>query len=143
MPDTTHAAGQEVRLAGERDLRIASAVADRPVATLFLVATTAPTAPTEAEARERMRKIAVATRRGLAADFAARVMGSEDVRELWLSADDPELAVTLIVSGVSLDRELQLRAVFAELTRDQPAELEIYETNDVPEYAREGERLLG
>jgi hypothetical protein len=97
-----------------------------------------------ARAREVVRSAELNEARGLANAFADRLRRASDVAELWLVRESGPLTLAVIVSAPSLDRDLELRAMFAELTVNLDAEMLVYAQNDSrAELGRRGERLIG
>ena len=97
-----------------------------------------------AEARELVRGADVTIRRALVDAYVERISKSSDIAEIWRIRESDPLTLAVIVRSLSLDRDLELRAVFADLTFDQDAELRVYaEADDRAELGRRGERLLG
>lgn len=81
-------------------------------------------------------------RREAADSFAQKVLQRPDVLEVWRTADGPEMVVAVVVTEVSLDAELELRALFADVTHAHEATLRVYGENDNRVgLARRGESL--
>ena len=97
-----------------------------------------------AEARRLVQGAGVVARRALVDAFVDRIGKAPDITEIWLVRETEPLALAVIVQGLSLDRDLELRAVFADLTYEHDAELRVYADSDErAELGRRGERLLG
>ncbi|MGI8887011.1 MAG: hypothetical protein ACR2G9_08865 [Gaiellaceae bacterium] len=97
-----------------------------------------------AQARKLVSGVDVTVRRALVEAFVERISRVPDIAEVWRVREADPLTVAVIVRDLSLDRDLELRAVFADLTFDHDAELHVYgETDDRAELGRRGERLLG
>lgn len=97
-----------------------------------------------AEARELVLGAEVTVRRALVEAFVERISKASDIAEVWRVRESNPLTVAVIVRSLSLDRDLELRAVFADLTFDHDAELRVYaETDERADLGRRGERLLG
>jgi hypothetical protein len=139
MPEILTAGAEEFALASELVAQATGDIADNPVRVVVLA-----TRSTLEEARDRVHNADVAERRRAAKSVASQLGGAPDVAEVWLIRDTPELIVALVVDQVTLDRELELRAIFADLTHMHEAELRIYSDSEGrADFARKGERLLG
>lgn len=88
-----------------------------------------------------MQELDIAQRRAAAAQFASTLRDAPDIHAVWLVADHPGLVLAVVMNDVSLDRELELRARFAEATTGHPAELEIYDESGSFDFEVEGEQL--
>jgi hypothetical protein len=96
------------------------------------------------EARRLVRSTDAIARQALVDAFVGRIGNSPDIAEIWLVREADPLALAVIVRNFSLDRDLQLRAAFADLTYEHDAELRIYaDTDERAELGRRGERLRG
>jgi hypothetical protein len=98
---------------------------------------------TLSQARKRVRQADAKIRQDLIATVSERLSHEPEVEEMWLVAEEPSIVIALVSKDeVSLDRELELRAIFAELTREHDAELRIYaEDAGRANLARAGTRL--
>lgn len=87
--------------------------------------------------------VEAAQRRVIAEQFAQVAANLAGVEEVWLDSTTPELAMTLIMRELDLDRELELRGIFITLTPSEPtAHLSVFATDDdVPDWAQQGDRL--
>ena len=91
-----------------------------------------------------MRGADVAAQRDLLNAFLERITKADDVAEAWLVQEANPVALAVIVRNLSLDRDLELRAAFADLAMDHDAELRVYDADeDRAALGRRGERLLG
>ena len=96
---------------------------------------------------EPWRDPQAARRRAVAAMFARVAGHTTGVQEVWLRSVQPELEVVVVVRDLELARELLLRTLFIDLVGDaldpSVGELRIFaESEGVPEWLREGQRLL-
>jgi hypothetical protein len=120
-----------------------------PDGTIFLLgtankATTGPAVGFTEEAMAAIAQRASERLQEIARAFAVRISESQDVNEVWLMEDSPTLIVALVVNEISLDRELELRAAFADLTVQHDTQLKIYAAaGDRADFARRGTKLLG
>jgi hypothetical protein len=96
------------------------------------------------EAQKLVLRMELLTQRALVDRFVDRIAKGQDVAEAWLVRESDPLSLAVIVRDLSLDRDLELRAMFADLTYDYDAELRVYaEGDERAELGRRGERLLG
>ena len=96
------------------------------------------------QARKLVRSTDLIARQQIVDAFVGRVSSSPDIAEIWLVRNADPLVVAVVVRDLSLDRDLQLRAAFADLTHEEDAELRVYAVDDDrAELGRRGERLLG
>lgn len=94
----------------------------------------------DAEARRLVRSAEMAALRDVVAAFVERMAGAPDIAEAWLVQEADPLAIAVIVRDLTLDRDLELRAI----AMDHDAELRVYDADeDRAALGRRGERLLG
>lgn len=135
MPETLGSSADMIRLQG------VLGTADRPVQLVFLNPSAVETL---GQARKRVRTADAKARRSVIGTLSERMGQMDEVTEIWLVAEEPQLVVALVVRDLSLDRELEMRAIFADITRDYDAEFRIYsEAEARADLARIGARLHG
>lgn len=115
--------------------------ADRPVQLLFLNPSAVETI---GQARKRVNAADLEARREVIETLRDRLGEMDEVAEIWLVAEEPQLVVAVVVSDLSIDRELEIRALFAAITQDYDADFRIYsEAEGRADLARIGELLPG
>jgi hypothetical protein len=85
-------------------------------------------------------------RRAAARCFAENVGSIDGVCEVWLMSTRADLEVTVVLRDLDLSRELGIRGMFVDVVCGQlgpgEGELSVYaQSESVPEWVREGERL--
>jgi hypothetical protein len=85
-------------------------------------------------------------RRAAARCFAENVRSIDGVCEIWLTSARADLEVAVVLRDLDLSRELGIRGMFVDVVCEKlspgEGELSVYaESEAVPEWVREGERL--
>jgi hypothetical protein len=76
--------------------------------------------------------------------FVERLASARDISEVWRIRDADPLELAVMVKHSSLDRDLEIRAIFADIVRDFDATLNVFDSDEMDaELGRKGDRLIG